>query len=136
MWRLSFSQSAFLILIPLFSSSKSQARERSSLKQLWNLPPRRDISYKHEQTTKGKNQELKHIQLANSNRVIYLQISIRSTDKYNDQLTQWKPGKGLKLLIISHHSLGFRSKSLLSNLCLGQIFFKNETLVTLHSTHG
>jgi len=38
-------QSSFVIFIPFVSSSTSQARARISLKQLWNLPPEREISY-------------------------------------------------------------------------------------------
>jgi len=45
MWTCNLLQSSFLILIPFFSSSTSQARVRISLKQLWNLPPEREISY-------------------------------------------------------------------------------------------
>jgi len=45
MWTCSLLQSSFLILIPFFSSSTSQARVRISRKQFWNLPPEREISY-------------------------------------------------------------------------------------------
>ena len=45
MCRCNLAQSSFVIFIPLFSSSTSQARARISLKHLWNLPPEREISY-------------------------------------------------------------------------------------------
>lgn len=57
--RWSFCQSSFLIWIPFFLSSTSWARTRISLKQLWNLPPWRDISYINHQKNIRKLQLLK-----------------------------------------------------------------------------